>query len=181
MSRQHCVIKWLLLTLCLGLLGFLPLQLAAQTPSPDAGPGEEQPLEMKAENGVPDKAGDDAAAADKDAEQWFDKGILLSVYGNYKAAVGAFKKAIEMAPGWASAHFQLGVAYGEMGNFAEAFKAIDAAIALEPQRGDFYYGRGRVRLMTGDYAKAKEDFQNAAERGSKDAIRYLKEKYPSGN
>jgi tetratricopeptide (TPR) repeat protein len=125
-------------------------------------------------------AGDGNASATAGAatvdptDAWFEKGLLLSVYGNYKAAVQAFRKVLEAAPDRSAAHFQMGVAYGEMGNTAEALAAIDKAIALDPGRGAYYYGRGRVYLMAGDREKAMADFGEAARMGNRDAKRYLK-------
>jgi tetratricopeptide (TPR) repeat protein len=174
--RRLQSINWLVIfAVSLAWIGFYPMCPAAQGgPAPvsaeslletaDAppGPAGEQPA-----------AEATGAAAEKDAGDWFDQGVLLSVYGNYDAAVRAFQKAVEMAPDWAAAHFQLGVAYGEMGDFPAALAAMDRAIALDPGRGDFYYGRARIYLMTGDSDKALENFEKAAELGSKDAIRYL--------
>jgi tetratricopeptide (TPR) repeat protein len=184
MRRKHSLLNWLLLAPCLGLLAFHPMPLAAQTLPPGSAPAEGQPAEITNETGdepaLRDKTGDGADAAAGDAAHWFDRGILLSVYGNYKAAVAAFDQAIQMVPDWAAAHFQKGVAYGEMGQLAEAFTAIDKAIALEPRRGDFYYGRGRLHLMAGDDAKAMDDLSKAADLGNPDAVQYLKGKQSPG-
>jgi tetratricopeptide (TPR) repeat protein len=168
------MIKLMIFALVLAGIGFYPGCPAAQDTMAPAG---ETPSETAAANenpaGEQSEAVTSAVVAEKDSGDWFDKGILLSVYGNYDAAVRAFQKAIEMAPEWGAAYFQLGVAYGEMGNTAAALTAMNQAIALDPGRGDFYYGRGRIYLMTGDTVKALENFEKAAELGSKDAIRYL--------
>jgi len=57
--------------------------------------------------------------------------------------------------------------------FPEAIDAIEKAIAIDPKRGVYYYGRGRVFLLSGDRFLATEDFQIAADLGSEDAQRYL--------
>ena len=113
-----------------------------------------------------------------EAGEWFDKGVLLSVYGNYDAAVKAFKKVIELVPDWSEAHFQLGVSYGEAGRYEDAVISINKAIELDDSKGIYYYGRGRIFLMAGDQARAMEDFTKAADMSDEDAKRYL-EKHSS--
>jgi tetratricopeptide (TPR) repeat protein len=108
-----------------------------------------------------------------EAGEWFDKGVLLSVYGNYDAAVKAFKKAAELVPGWSEAYFQLGVSYGEAGRYEDAVISINRAIELDDSKGIYYYGRGRIYLMAGDQDKAMEDFTKAADLSDEDAKRYL--------
>ena len=114
----------------------------------------------------------------KNADYWFNRGVLLSVYGNEKAAIDAFQKAAALAPQWSSPLFQMGVAFGENGQFAEALDAINKAIALDPGKGAYYYGRARVHLLFGDAFNARVDFEKAAELGDRDAIRYLSKQAP---
>ena len=114
----------------------------------------------------------------KDAAYWFNRGVLLSVYGNEKAAIAAFEKAAQLAPQWGSPYFQMGVAYGETGRYAEALQAINKAIELEAGKGAYYYGRGRVYLLAGDPLKARADLQKAADLGDRDAKRYLQKRAP---
>ncbi len=114
----------------------------------------------------------------KDANYWFNRGVLLSVYGNEKAAIGAFQQATIMAPQWSSPYFQMGVAFGENGQYAEALDAINKAIELDAGKGSYYYGRARVHLLFGDTFNARADFEKAADLGDKDAIRYLNKQAP---
>jgi tetratricopeptide (TPR) repeat protein len=109
----------------------------------------------------------------KDAEFWFNKGALLSTYGNHKAAVQYFQKAISMDPNFSKAYFSQGVSYGQLGQYPKAIAQINMALKMEPQNGMYYYGRGRVYLIWGDKAKAMEDFNKAAELGDEDALNYL--------
>ena len=114
----------------------------------------------------------------KDADYWFNQGVLFAVYGNQKAAIASFKKAIELAPQWSGAYFQLGVAYGEIGKYDAALKEIDRAIELDATKGTYYYGRGRVLLLSGNYLQAQEEFNKAAALGDQDAMRYLEKQPP---
>jgi len=45
----------------------------------------------------------------KDARYWFDKGALVSTYGNNEAAIQYFQKAIAMDPNFSGAYFSQGV------------------------------------------------------------------------
>jgi tetratricopeptide (TPR) repeat protein len=109
----------------------------------------------------------------KDANYWFNKGALVSTYGNNKAAVQYFQKAITLDPNFSGAYFSQGVSYGQLGEYVKAVAQIDRALKMEPQNGMYYYGRGRVYLLWGDKAKAMDDFKKAAELGDEDAINYL--------
>ena len=114
---------------------------------------------------------------EKNADYWYDRGILVSVYGNDKAAIQYFQKVIELDPQRSDAYFQLGVSYGEIGEYQKAVSFIDKAIELNPDKSVYYYGRGRVYLLLGDEDKSLTDFKKAAEMGSRDARNYL-ERYP---
>jgi tetratricopeptide (TPR) repeat protein len=105
---------------------------------------------------------------------WMDRGGLLSAYGNYKGAVRCFQKALDLAPDLVEAHFQQGVAYGEMGQFEAAIGAISRAIDRMPTNGAYFYGRGRAYLLAGDTDLAMKDFMEAGFLGNEDARAYLK-------
>jgi tetratricopeptide (TPR) repeat protein len=109
----------------------------------------------------------------KDAEFWFNKGALLSTYGNHKAAVQYFQKAISLDPNFSKAYFSQGISYGQLDQYPKAIAQINMALKMEPQNGMYYYGRGRVYLIWGDKAKAMDDFKKAAELGDEDALNYL--------
>jgi tetratricopeptide (TPR) repeat protein len=110
----------------------------------------------------------------RDAETWFRKGALVATYGNNKAAVGYFTKAIALNPNHGGAWFSRGVSYGQLGLYSQGIESINRAIAMEPQNGLYYYGRARVLLLSGDRDKARDDFQKAASLGDEDAQNYLK-------
>ena len=103
-----------------------------------------------------------------------DRGGLLSAYGNYKGAVRCYQKALDLAPGLAEAHFQQGVAYGELGRFDAAVNAISRAIDRMPTNGAYFYGRARVYLLAGDEDLAMKDFMEAGFLGNDDARDYLR-------
>jgi tetratricopeptide (TPR) repeat protein len=107
-------------------------------------------------------------------DYWYDRGGLHSAYGAYTAAARSYQKAIALAPRYADAYFQLGVAYGELHRFEAAIKAMTRAIDLNADQGAYYYGRGRVYLLAGEDEQAMRDFMEAGFRGNPDALDYLK-------
>jgi Flp pilus assembly protein TadD len=127
-----------------------------------------QPVSDAARTATPD------AAVLNTPAYWMDRGGLLSAYGNYKGAVRCYQKALDLAPDLAEAHFQQGVAYGELGRFDAAVNAISRAIDRMPTNGAYFYGRARVYLLAGDEDLAMKDFMEAGFLGNDDARNYLK-------
>jgi tetratricopeptide (TPR) repeat protein len=114
-----------------------------------------------------------AAASKKDADYWFNKGALCATYGNDRAAIKYFQKAISLDPNRSGAYFEQGISYAQLAKFDQALLLINKALEMQPQNGMFLYGRGRVHLMAGDKEKAMEDFKRAAELDDEDAQHYL--------
>ncbi len=121
--------------------------------------------------GASDKSDEKTA---KDADYWFDKGALCATYGNDRAAINYFQKAISLDPNRSGAYFEQGISNGQLGDFDKAITLVNEAIAMEPQNGLYLYGRGRVYLLAGKQDQAMEDFKKAAELDDEDAQTYLK-------
>ena len=113
------------------------------------------------------------------AAYWLDQGGMLCTYGNFKAAIHAYEKALALAPGDSEIHFSLGVAYTEMGDYANALASIDKAIALAPDKARYQYGRAWSLLLAGRTDEARPIFLRAAEMGDIDAQHYL-QRQPTG-
>ena len=110
---------------------------------------------------------------ENDAQYWWDKGGLCATYGNDKAAIRYYKKAIEIDPDRIGAYFQMGISYGETGDYQKAISLINKSIKTDPQNDLYFYGRGRVYLLSGDKQKGVDDLKLAAALGSRDAEAYL--------
>ncbi len=115
-----------------------------------------------------------ATGTKKNADYWFDRGALCATYGNDKAAVQYFQKAISLDPQTSRAYFSQGISYGQLGQYIRAVKLINKAIELNPENGLYYYGRARVYLLAGEKEKALADFKKAAGLDDEDAQAYLK-------
>ncbi|RLB74899.1 MAG: hypothetical protein DRH24_20525, partial [Deltaproteobacteria bacterium] len=109
---------------------------------------------------------------------------LCATYGNDRAAIKYFKKAIALDPQKSEACFQMGISYGELGEYQKAIASINKAIALDSLKGLYFYGRGRVHLLSGQKDKAMNDFKQADSLGSMDAknfrIKNIEQKLPLG-
>jgi tetratricopeptide (TPR) repeat protein len=114
-----------------------------------------------------------SVVAKKDSDYWFDKGALCATYGNNKAAIKYFQKAIARNPEKSGAYFAQGISYGQLEKFFKAIALIDKAIELDPYNGLYYYGRGRVYLLAGEKEKAMDDFKKAVELDDEDAQNYI--------
>lgn len=166
------------LTFFIGLLALVvfvslsaPLMAQKTTDKKDS----EQTTQATAEKSSADqtKTAKKTAEPAKNADYWFDRGALCATYGNDKAAINYYQKAIKLDPKRSGAYFAQGVSYGQLGEFDKAIPLIDKAIEMEPQNGLFIYGRGRVHLLAGYRQMALADFKKAAELDDEDAQAYM--------
>jgi tetratricopeptide (TPR) repeat protein len=166
MNRSPLLLKFVVGILALSLVFsvFQPLSAAAVSGAK---------LSDKESEKRPESGKETADTAGEKAAYWFNKGALCATYGNDKAAVEFFEKAIALDPQRSDAYFEQGISYGQLGDYQKALILIMKAIQMEPQNGLYYYGRGRVYLLAGDKEKAMQDLKKAAVLGDEDAINYL--------
>lgn len=55
----------------------------------------------------------------EDARSYFNQGLAYADSGLHEKAVACFKRAVELRPGWALAHYNLGWVYQLMGHWEE--------------------------------------------------------------
>jgi len=109
----------------------------------------------------------------RDAGYWMEQGRLAATYGAYTSAIGHYKKALSMGVEESRVLFNMGIAYGELGDYPKALDHLNQAIQATPEQGAYYYARARVHLLSGEKEMAMADFEHAAELGDLDALRYL--------
>lgn len=108
-----------------------------------------------------------------DVSYWLDRGGLFATYGNFSAAVKAYKKAIVLGPANSAAYFNLSLAFCEMGLYEDSLEAIKQAILRDPQNGNYYYGQAWILVKAGKVAESRAIFHHAADMEAPDAIAYL--------
>ena len=114
----------------------------------------------------------------RDAGYWMDQGRLAATYGAYASAIRYYKNALALGTEESRVFFNMGIAYGELGDYPRALNYLNQAVQIEPDQGAYYYGRARVYLLSGNKARAKEDFEHAAALGDLDASQYLEKTRP---
>src|SRR5690349_21262558 len=67
-----------------------------------------------------------------DAKAQVEFGMEVAKKGLWKEAVVHWKKAISIDPAYAAAWNDLGIAYEQLGQFAEAREAYEKAVTLDP-------------------------------------------------
>jgi tetratricopeptide (TPR) repeat protein len=115
----------------------------------------------------------EAVTNPKGATYWLDQGGLLATYGNYRAALEAYKKALALDANNSKAYYDMSLAHAALGQLDQAREEINRAIALDPAQDRYYYARAWILLRAGRTAEADENFHKAAEMGNPDAIAYL--------
>ena len=95
------------------------------------------------------------------ATDWFDKGVNFHESGNYKEALNAYNKMIELDPQYAGAYVTRGLAYHNLGNRQQAINDYNKAIQLNPQHANAYRLRGIIHAGLKNYQEAINDYNTA--------------------
>ena len=146
---------------------------ATNTGNPRIKPGEIDETTAKAAAHKNSMAVEKMTTLNKDADYWFAQGALCATYGNDRAAVKYFQKAISLDRNRDDAYFEQGISYGQLGDFEKAVTLVNKAIEMEPHNGLYLYGRGRIYLLSEKQDLAMADIKKAAELGDEDAQDYL--------
>jgi serine/threonine protein kinase/Tfp pilus assembly protein PilF len=97
------------------------------------------------------------------ARDYYLSGTEALADGRHAAALRLLRKAADMDPADADAHTALGVCHEGLGQFTDAAGCYTTAIALRPDHFGGYFSRGQTYLRLLDPARAKADFDRAAE------------------
>lgn len=96
-----------------------------------------------------------AAATDlQKAQESLARGIELLQEKEPREALRQFQRAVEEEPTLAAAHYYMGMAYGQLQRYPEAYEAFVTAAALEPGNGEVHKMACIVAFYQGDYAAA---------------------------
>ncbi|MGH9773547.1 MAG: tetratricopeptide repeat protein [Candidatus Acidiferrales bacterium] len=96
------------------------------------------------------------------AEQWFEYALECdSQPEKFAEAAGAYRRVLELEPGWIEAHINLGVALYHLFEFDEARRAFEAALVLESDNVTAHFNLGCVFEEMGDLEEALEHLRSA--------------------
>jgi Flp pilus assembly protein TadD len=93
----------------------------------------------------------------------FDLALDLARKGQYEAAVIEWKKALELGPGDASVHMNLGVALAGSGRLDEAIAQYRKALELSPDNPESHLNFGIALAGKGDLNQAFAHYEKALE------------------
>ena len=146
-----CHVSTLRFSLAALLVVFLAvLQLAAQTrstpvpwparPAPERSPDRTKDPLQEAEDLLQKQQFAEAkekllaltSAQAKNPQAWFDLGYAQSHLGEAAGAIAAYRKAVELEPGWFEANLNLGLDLAKSGDPAAAVPVLQHAIELKP-------------------------------------------------
>ncbi|CAG7849077.1 Anaphase-promoting complex subunit cut9 AltName: Full=20S cyclosome/APC complex protein cut9; AltName: Full=Cell untimely torn protein 9 [Serendipita indica DSM 11827] len=105
---------------------------------------------------------------DSDPLVYNEQGVVEYLEGNYLDAVMFFEKALELAKVsqaseqyWLATYCNLGTAHRKLGHFAEAEKAYEKVLTVEPRHANALASLGMVYHMQMDYHQAIQRYHEA--------------------
>ncbi|HUP25095.1 MAG TPA: tetratricopeptide repeat protein [Thermoanaerobaculia bacterium] len=81
--------------------------------------------------------------------------------GELRAAEARYRAALELDPGLAEAHRNLGTLLGRSDRFAEAAAELARALEREPENHETRFGEAMALVLAGDYAAAAQRLEHA--------------------
>jgi Flp pilus assembly protein TadD len=112
-----------------------PRAAAAPVEVPDALQEAEALLQKQQYPQAEEKLQAQATSQTKNPQFWFDLAFAQSHQGKTQDAIAAYRKAVELAPGWFEANLNLGVDLVRSGDSAAAVPVLRHAIELTPTSG----------------------------------------------
>src|SRR5262245_37750723 len=88
-------------------------------------------------------------------EEEYNRGLRARAAKDWTTAVIAFRKAVELRPGFAEAWNELGYAHRNQGRYDESIRAYDEALRLRPRYPEAleYLGEAYVKMGRPDEAR----------------------------
>lgn len=94
--------------------------------------------------------------------------LIMTLYDwEWSKADAAFRRSLELNPGYAYAHFWYGADYlANIGRSEEAHRAVEAALRLDPLSTVMHLGNGFLSVLDRDYEKAADIFAKVIKQDS---------------
>jgi superkiller protein 3 len=89
---------------------------------------------------------------------WFEQGYSLEISGNYRGAINAFNKALQLHPHFAEAYYHRGYASMTLEQFPQAVWDYENATKLDPDNERAHYDCARVHAKLGNWQDAIRHF-----------------------
>ncbi len=99
----------------------------------------------------------------KDHRVFSNYGAILQGLGKLEAAEKWFRKAIELKPDYAEAHYNLGVILNDLGKIKEAELSYRKAIEINPDYAEARYNLGIILKNLGKLKEAELSYRKAIE------------------
>ncbi len=118
-----------------------------------------EPLDQVDREGV--AAGEDSATA----YGWFLRGCALDEQGNQvDEAIAAYRRSIDLDPGLAAAHTNLGNLHYRLEQRSDALRCYEVACSLDPEQAEARYNLANIYEEEGDYDLAIAEYRQALRR-----------------
>jgi tetratricopeptide (TPR) repeat protein len=102
-------------------------------------------------------------------------GTFYHLLGDYKKAIDAYDKAIEIKPDHAGAWYNKGLSLARLGRYEEAIISYDKATKIKPDYADAWYNRACSNVAKNEIEKALSDLEKAIEIDKDTYIKLAKE------
>lgn len=97
-----------------------------------------------------------AAFAKEEADRLIGGGDKAGSEGKLREACELYRKAVNVSPGYAKAHLNLGIALEAMRDADGAIRSYEAALALDPENAYASYNFGKLLYTLGELPRAEE-------------------------
>jgi predicted O-linked N-acetylglucosamine transferase (SPINDLY family) len=104
-----------------------------------------------------------AEACKKTADRLIAEGNRAEDAGRFADACARYGEAVQVAPRYAKAHLNLGIALEALGRLAEAAASYEAVLAMEPAHPYAHYNLGKLHFTRGAPQKAERHLRAALE------------------
>jgi tetratricopeptide (TPR) repeat protein len=106
-------------------------------------------------------------------EAYYNRGVCEQVLKNLNSAMSDFNKTIELDSVFIKAYYSRATVYTTQEKYEEALSDLDKVVALDKYFPNALTLRGQIRVQTGYFDGACDDFQKAKLQGDKLADKYI--------
>lgn len=100
---------------------------------------------------------------DKDAEYFLQTGNKFYHEGKLSEAIAQYRQCIPLKPDWIMPLYNLGVALGDLEEYAEAIAVLNRVVEAEPDHAEAFNSLGYVYSQVQDFARAIPVYDKAIE------------------